>query len=147
MGDMRRIIRKGDRIAATYTGKLDTGQVFDTNVGREPFIMQVGKGDTIVGFDEALIGLSEGEHRSFTVPPEKGYGQFHEKLVYVIPREQLGEVDPKIGTELLLRSNTGNKTMAKARITKVEDDKITLDMNHALAGKNLTFEVTINQIF
>ncbi|NOZ81269.1 MAG: peptidylprolyl isomerase [DPANN group archaeon] len=147
MADIKRIIRKGDKVAVTYTGTLDTGEIFDSNVGKTPFVHVVGDGQTISGFDENIIGMAEDEEKRFTVLPEKGYGQYHEKLAYQIPRKQLGDITPQVGTELLLKSNAGNKTTAKARITKVEQDKVTLDMNHPLAGKNLTFLVRIDQIF
>lgn len=76
---MERVTREGDLLSMNYTGRLEDGTIFDSNVLQEfnhvePFIFTLGEGKVIAGWDEGLVGMKIGEKRRLTVPPEKGYG-------------------------------------------------------------------------
>lgn len=135
-------IKKGDKVKVEYTGKLADGTVFDTSEGRAPLCFEVGANQVIPGFDNALEGMENGEEKTFTLSVEEGYGPVREELVQEVPRDKLPpEPEPKEGMMLLMKAPTGQQIPAK--ITKVDGDKVTIDINHPLAGKELTFEIKV----
>jgi peptidylprolyl isomerase len=133
---------KGNRVKVDYTGTLDDGTVFDSSEGKHPLEFIAGEGQLIKGFDDAVIGMEEGEEKEITIAPEEAYGQRREDLVQVVPKEAFGDkVEPKEGQQLMLRAPTGHQMMAT--VTKVEGENVTLDMNHPLVGKTLHFKVKV----
>ncbi len=132
----------GDTVHVHYTGKLDDGTVFDSSEGRDPLAFTVGAGQVVPGFDEAVAGMQVGDSKTVRIGPADAYGDHREDLVLEVPTEQLPEgLEPEIGMELGLRGQDG-QTMP-VRVAAVADDAITLDANHPLAGKALTFDVEL----
>ena len=139
---MSEVVKKGDKIKIEYTGKLEDGTVFDTSDGRDPLAFEAGAGQVIPGFDKAVDGMKKDEEKTFTIKSEDANGSVKEELVQEIPRDKLPEKpEPAVGMMLVMKSPDGRQMPAK--ITKVEADKITLDVNHPLAGKDLTFTVKV----
>jgi peptidylprolyl isomerase len=137
--------RKGDQVRIHYTGRLDDGSVFDSSVGREPLEFRIGSGMVIPGFDRAVTGLQVGESRTAVIPPEDAYGAVRDELRIQVDRGQLPpEVAPTVGLELQM--TTGGGQVVPVRIDVVTDTHVTLDANHPLAGKQLTFEVELVSI-
>lgn len=134
-------ITEGDTVSLEYTGKLENGEVFDTSEGREPLTFQIGAGMVIPGFEQGVVGLDEGEEKTLEVPPEEGYGERREELVKEIPREQLQGEGFEEGQVLGLQSEDGQQFQATVR--SIDEQKITLDFNHFLAGQTLVFEVKV----
>ena len=139
-------VEKGDVVAVRYTGRLDNGEVFDTNLDSEEALeFQVGAGMVIPGFEDAVLGLAEGEERSVRIPPDQAYGPRDERLVTKLDRSLFEDVDAvEIGQHLDLEDQAGNRYHAD--VVGIEDDGITVDLNHHLAGEALTFDVRVESI-
>lgn len=137
--------QQGDTVAVHYTGKLDDGEVFDSSQGRDPLEFEVGGGQVIPGFDEAVEGLAVGESREVRLEPEQAYGEPREDMVVDVDRSQFpAEADPAVGQQVQVQVAPGQNRVATIR--DVADDAIKLDLNHPLAGKALTFDVELVDI-
>jgi peptidylprolyl isomerase len=144
-GEDIRVVKKGDIIKVDYTGTLSDGSTFDTSIGRTPLEFTVGAGQMIAGFDKAVVGMKLGETKKVTIPAAEAYGEYQPNLVLVIQRDQLPQgMSPKIGDHLGMRQPNGRSV--EVVVTGSDDTSITVDANHALAGKDLTFEITIVDI-
>lgn len=137
--------QQGDTVAVHYTGKLDSGEVFDSSRGRDPLEFEVGSGQVIPGFDQAVEGLEVGESREVRIEPDEGYGPPREDLVVDVDRTQFpGDVEPEVGQQVQVQVAPGQNRVAT--ITEISDDAIQLDLNHPLAGKALSFDVELVDI-
>ena len=120
-----------------YTGTLpDSGEVFDSSEGRDPLTFLVGHKQMIPGFEEELMGAEKGERRTFTLEPERAYGQKMEEAIQTIPKDMFGDIEPEVGMTLM--SDVG-----PFNVTAVDGDTITVDLNHKLAGETLEFSVEV----
>ncbi len=137
-------IQEGDTVAVHYTGKLEDGQVFDTSEGRDPLSFQVGGGQLIRGFDDAVRGMEVGDETTVTIAPEDGYGAHDPQMVQKIPRDRLDADGVEVGQVLMLQSDDGREF--QATVQGVEDDGVTLDFNHFLAGKTLVFTIKVVEV-
>ena len=138
-------VKKGNKIKVDYTGTLEDGTVFDTSKDKLPLEFEVGSGQVIKGFDEAVTGMEKGQEKEINLKPSEAYGAINASLVNKIPRDKLPpEPEPKEGMALLLKSPEGKQFPAK--ITQVSDKEITIDMNHPLAGKTLKFKIKVVEI-
>ncbi len=133
---------KGSKAKVHYTGKLDDGSVFDSSTGREPLEFVLGEEQVIPGFEKAVDGLAPGESTTTKIPFTEAYGPRLDDLVVKIDRKDLPQGDkPKVGDTLTGQAPDGQVT--KAKVTEVSDNDITVDANHPLAGKDLTFEIEL----
>jgi peptidylprolyl isomerase len=137
--------KSGDMVKVHYKGSLEDGEVFDTSAGREPLEFTVGSGQVIPGFDEAVIGMGIGESKTKHIPSEEAYGPRRNDLQMQVERAKLPDtLDLKVGAMLGIQSHTGDVT--RVTVTDLTDDTVTLDANHPLAGKDLTFEIELVEI-
>lgn len=128
-----------------YTGKLEDGTVFDTSLGGEPLEFTIGEGEIIPGFEEAVIGMQPGESKTVTVPSERAFGPHRDELVVEVGRDQFPpHLYPEVGQEYQMRQPDGH--MIPVRVVEVSEETVTLDANHPLAGKDLTFEVQLLEV-
>ena len=136
-------VKKGDRVTLEYTGTLEDGTVFDSSKNhKKPLEFEVGSGQVIPGFDKAVMGMKKGEKKKFTLQPSEAYGDRNSELTQIVPRTQLPKGhEPKAG--MMLAVGTPDGRQVPATITKVTADNVTLDMNHPLAGKALTFDIKL----
>ena len=127
-----------DAVASVhYTGTLpESGEVFDTSEGRDPLTFLVGHKQMIPGFEEELMGAEKGERRTFTLEPERAYGEKIPEAIQQIPSEMFGDITPEPGMTLM--SDVG-----PFNVVSIEDDKVTVDFNHKLAGETLQFSVEV----
>jgi len=148
-------VEKGDFVVFNYIGRFENGEIFDTtyeDIAKEagiyvedrtygPLGANVGVGELIPGMDEALIGMEIGEKKTIVVPPEKGYGMPRDDLIIEVPIVEFEKagIEPVEGAYIMTDSGI-------ARITAITEENVTLDFNHPLAGKTLTFEVEIVDI-
>lgn len=138
-------VKQGNTVRIHYTGKLDDGTVFDSSVGRDPLEFTLGKEEVIPGFEKAVIGMQPGETRTTTIAPEEGYGDYQDDMVFEVERARLPvDMEPEIGTELRVR--TPDDSMIPVVIVDVNDDKVTIDANHPLAGRDLIFDIELVEI-
>ena len=132
--------RDGKFISVHYTGTLDNGEVFDTSQGRQPLEFEMGKGNLIQGFEDAVRGMQLNESKTITLSPSEAYGERDDSLLRSFDRSTLPkEVNPEVGQTVALQSNHGQKI--PAQISQVDEKKVVVDMNHPLAGQALTFEI------
>jgi peptidylprolyl isomerase len=137
------VAKAGDTVTVYYTGTLDDGSVFDTNVNATPLTFTVGKGMVIPGFEEAVSGMAVNEEKMVRIPADKAYGSYNRSLVHVLNRSVLpANMTPVVGQFFTIRS-TIDGTASVVKIINVTPSAITLDENHALVGKNLTFSIKI----
>ena len=135
----------GDTVRVHYTGTLEDGTTFDTSVGREPLEFTLGEGKMIPGFEKAIYGLKVGKSKTVTIPAEEAYGPHRDDLVIVVEREQLpANLHPKVDQQLQMQQTDGRT--AVVIVTDVSETTITVDANHPLAGKDLTFEIELVEI-
>jgi peptidylprolyl isomerase len=128
-----------------YTGKLDDGTVFDSSREREPLEFQLGQGQVIPGFEQAVEGMSPGELKTATVAAEQAYGPRRDDMVASVSRDNLpDDLEPEVGQQLQARNSDGQTV--PVRITGIGDDAVTIDANHPLAGENLTFDIELVDI-
>lgn len=142
---MAQTAQKGDTVAVHYTGKLNDGEVFDSSRERDPLEFEIGSGQVIPGFDQAVEGLEVGESREVRLDPEQGYGEPREDLVVDVDKSQFpAEAEPETGQQVQVQVAPGQNRVAT--IAEIKDESITLDLNHPLAGKTLTFDVELVDI-
>lgn len=127
-----------------YTGTLADGEQFDSSRDREPLHFLVGHGNMISGFEEEMMGAAVGETRNFTLEAERAYGDRDEGGVQELSRAAFPD-DMPIEEGLMLVGETEQGKMP-FRIVAFTDDSVTIDFNHALAGKALTFEVEVMEL-
>jgi len=136
--------KSGDTVRVHYTGRLDDGTVFDSSRGREPLEFTLGAGQVIAGFEEAVAGMSPGEVKTVTIPHGEAYGGHRHELVVSVGHDQFPQhIDPQVGQQLQLAQG-GQVTVVT--VTEVSERGITLDANHPLAGRDLTFELELVEI-
>ncbi len=136
--------KKGDTVFIHYTGRFEDGMEFDSSRGRDPLTFEVGGGQVVPGFEEAVIGMEEGEKKEAFVSPEKGYGERKEELIKDFPRSVLGASQATKGQTVQLQTADGQ--IVNATVDKLSDDAVTFDFNHPLAGKTLCFEIELVNI-
>ena len=132
----------GSTVKVHYTGKLDDGTVFDTSLEREPLEFTLGEGKVIPGFEAAVKVMEVGQTKTIAIPAEEAYGSYRSDLLVPIEREHLPKgLEPEVGQRLQMQKANGQ--MSIVTITDVAEKAITIDANHPLAGKNLTFELEL----
>jgi len=137
--------QKGDNVQVHYTGKLNDGSVFDSSQGREHLAFTVGAGQMIPGFDKAVVGMTTGDKQTITIPSAEAYGERREDLVVAIPAENIPEdMNPQVGDRFAINQPDGQQIPVV--VTALDAEKITLDANHDLAGKDLIFDIEMVEI-
>ena len=135
-------VENGLFISVDYKGTLQNGDVFDTSHGRQPIEVKVGAGQLITGFENELLGMSLNEKKTFTLEPDEAYGQRNENLRRDVPRNEIPpELNLRVGMTVGMQTPEGQQI--PAQIIHLDDEKLTLDLNHPLAGKTLTFDIEV----
>ena len=139
------VIENGSTVKVHYTGTLEGGEVFDSSEGRDPLQFTMGQGQLIPGFENAIMGLKVGDSTTTNIPSTEAYGEHNPEMEVVVAAAQLPEgMEPAVGMQLQL--NQPNGQPIPCVITKVEGDQVTIDANHPLAGKDLTFKIEVVEI-
>ena len=137
--------KKGDTVRVHYTGKLTTGEQFDSSAGREPLEFEVGAGMMIKGFDDAVVGMAIGDKKTINIQPNEAYGERNDQMVIDFPRSNFpDDMTPEIGMQLMMNNSAGQQF--PVTIVEVKEDMVILDANHMLAGKELVFDIEMVEI-
>jgi peptidylprolyl isomerase len=145
--------KSGDKVTVHYTGRLENGEVFDSSECNEsdcgcesgPMEFVIGEGDVIPGFEQAIIGMSPGEEKTVTIPADEAYGQRLDEMVAVVDRSEIPpDLELEVGLSLEVTQENGD--VFPVLITEINETTVTLDANHPLAGKDLTFDLRLVEI-
>jgi peptidylprolyl isomerase len=134
--------KQGDTVKVHYTGKLENGTVFDTSRNRHPLQFTIGRGQVIAGFEQAVVGMNTGESKTAIVPVDQAYGPRRQDMIITMERSQLPpDLNPSIGQRLELTQMDDQRVLVT--VTGITTTTMTLDANHPLSGKNLTFDIEL----
>ena len=137
-------IAKNTVATIDYTLTDPEGKVIDSSKGREPLAYLHGASNIIPGLESELEGKGAGDNVVVTVAPERGYGAHDPNLVQPVPRSNFhGINDIKAGMQFEAKTPQGSRIV---RVVKVDDQNVTIDANHALAGMDLKFDVTVRDV-
>ena len=140
----KKIVKEGRNVTVHYTGKLNDGTVFDSSREVDPISFEVGGGQVIAGFNEAVVGMKVGETKSVHIPCDEAYGQRSDNAVMLVPHSAFPEgFEAEVGTQV---QGSGPNGTFPAVIQGIADEGITLDMNHPLAGQDLNFEIEVVEV-
>lgn len=132
----------GNTVRIHYTGTLEDGSVFDSSEGRDPLEFTVGSGQIIPGLDRAIDGMAAGEQKTVTIPATEAYGEYQADAKQSVPREQI-PADIPLDPGTMLNMQTPDGRQVPVQVAEVTEEAVTLDANHPLAGKDLTFAVEL----
>ena len=133
------------KVKVHYTGTLEDGSVFDSSYGREPLEFTMGQGQLIKGFEAGVLGMGVGDKKKVEIPAAEAYGPIIEELKQTVERSVLPQdLKPEVGMQLVSQQENGQQV--PVQIIDVTDETITVDANHQLAGKDLTFEIEVLEV-
>ncbi len=141
-------INTNDLVVVDYEGFLDNGEIFDTTRENGPLEFQVGTQAVLPAFEAAVVGLSVGESTEISIPAQEAYGERNEEMIFELDRKNLGgDIDPQPGMVLAMTMEKDGQTHRfPAMVTEINGDKVTMDFNHPLAGKDLRFQITLREV-
>src|SRR5690606_270988 len=137
--------QSGDIVRVHYRGTLSDGTEFDSSRGREPLEFQVRSGQVIPGFERQVEGMAVGGTSVVTIPADEAYGPRDERQIQEIPRNAMPEdLILEVGAGLTATTRDGKEI--PLTVVALTDDTVTVDGNHPLAGRDLTFELELVEI-
>jgi len=136
-------IGPGTRVSLHFAIKLQDGQIIDSNFDAQPASFTFGDGNIPEGFEQALLALKAGEHAELTIAPERGFGMHNPSNIQILPRSQFKEMELEPGLVVSFQEPGGE---LPGVVTEFNDDKVTVDFNHPLAGKTLIFDVQVETV-
>ncbi|HET6762243.1 MAG TPA: peptidylprolyl isomerase [Longimicrobiaceae bacterium] len=136
--------KSGDTVRVHYTGTLADGEVFDSSEGHDPLEFTLGTGSVIQGFDDAVTGMAVGDEKTVTIPADQAYGERSDSMLLRVPHDQFPpDLAPQVGQQLQMAQD---ESVFVVTVHEVGDDRVVLDANHPLAGKDLTFKLHLVEI-
>lgn len=139
------MIQHGSKVSLHFALRLDDGELIDGNFGKPPATLVIGDGTLFNGFETVLMGMDVGDTGSFTISPEKGFGQPNDANIQRFKRAQFAGMALAEGTVMSFADVS--KSELPGVIIELDGDEVVVDFNHPLAGKTLQFEVEIVEIF
>ncbi len=137
--------KQGDVVRVHYTGTLDAGDEFDSSRDGNPLEFTVGENALLPGFEEAVTGMTIGDSKKVTIPHEEAYGARQDALIQKIERATIPDNIPlEQGMQLQAATPDGGPLILT--VMEFNDDSVTMDANHPLAGENLTFDIELVEI-
>ena len=137
-------ITKNAVVAIDYTLTSDEGEVLDTSTGHEPLAYLHGVGGIIPGLERELEGKQTGDQFQVSVAPQDAYGERDDALEQEVARDQFEGADElELGMQFQVESEDGPTVVT---IVEIDDDVVTIDGNHPMAGVNLNFDVTVREV-
>ena len=142
---MNQTVKDGDIVRVHYTARYENGDIFESTLEGEPLQFEVGVGEVIEGFDEALLDMSPGEHKTVLVPPEMAFGETDEDLLIEVDRDHLPpSIRPEVGMWVQIIDEEGETTPVV--VSELLEDSVIVDANHPLAGKFLEYDIELIEI-
>ena len=148
--------KQGDTVLVDYLGTLDNSTAFDTSIKEEaikaklplrsnyqPLQFTIGQGTLIPGFENGIIGMKEGEDKTVRLNPNEAYGELEKDLIVIVNKTQLSK---ELLNTVIIGGSLTTSNGARGVITNVSNSTITVDFNHPLAGKTLTFKLFLRKI-
>jgi peptidylprolyl isomerase len=133
------MIQIGSTVNVHYTGKLKSGEVFDSSEGRDPLSFTIGTNQIIPGFENAIIGKNVGDKVTIEIEPKDAYGEYREDLLVKVENDQLpGPVE--VGQ--VLQADNGGQPV-NVTVKEVNEGHVIIDGNHPLCGKELIFDIEV----
>ena len=128
-------------VSIHYTLTNDDGEVLDSSIGDEALVFLQGSGNIISGLEDALVGKVAGDKFNVRIAPEEAYGELMEDMIQVISRDMFEGIDDiEVGMQFHADVSSGSGIVT---VVSIDDDNITIDGNHPLAGLALTFDVEV----
>ncbi|MGM5484972.1 MAG: FKBP-type peptidyl-prolyl cis-trans isomerase [Nanobdellota archaeon] len=136
-------IKDGDKIKVEYTGTLEDGSVFDSSEKQgKPLEFEVGKGEIIPGFEEAVKGMEKDQEKEIKLTPDKAYGERKDQMIQKVPKDKMPQ-DQEVKEGMALMVGLPNGAQLPAKVVEVGEQEVTIDVNHPLAGKTLNFKLKV----
>jgi FKBP-type peptidyl-prolyl cis-trans isomerase 2 len=136
------MIENGTIVNVHYVGKFTDGTVFDSSEGDGVLRFEIGSGQIIPGFERALIGKQAGDKITVNIEPAQAYGEYNQELLVEVSKDRVPE-DIQEGMQLQAMSPENENEVTTVVVSKVSEDKVVLDANHPLAGKELVFDIEV----
>jgi len=135
-------MQPGKVVTMDYTLWLENGEEIESTIGKSPFAFSYGEGTIIPGLEKELSELQQGDKKTITVIPAEGYGERVPEAVRTIRREQFPDgMKLEIGASYYTKDPQGQTIVFL--VSALDEETVTIDFNHPLAGKTLMFDVTI----
>ncbi|NLE00165.1 MAG: peptidylprolyl isomerase [Fibrobacter sp.] len=141
----RSTVKNGDTILVDYTIRLPDGTLVGSTLNDDPVQFTVGNNEVIPGFENAALGMLEGETKIVELPPSEAYGPRIEELIQEIDIKSIPSGQSLIAGQTIEIQNSDNEIIS-ATIINISDSKVKLDYNHFLAGKNLSLQFKVIEI-
>lgn len=139
-------VKRGDKIKVHYTGTLNDGTVFDSSVVKEPLTFTVGENMVIYGFDNGVINMKIGEKKTVHIPCLEAYGVINKELIFEVPKAELPTDMGEIVTGMQVGMVSEEGFEIPLEIIAINEEFVTMDGNHSLAGKDLIFDIELIEI-
>ncbi len=141
----KQVVKQGDTVRVRYVGTTQDGTVFDSSLADLPIVFTVGTKQVIAGFEEEIIGMTPGDIKNVTIPPEKAYGMPIKGNIKAFALADFPDsITPKIGLVLEMQQPGGQP--AQIRVIDIVNDSVILDANDPLVGQTLNFELELIEI-
>jgi len=140
--------KPGDLVTVIYEGILEDGEIFESSQDNGPLQFRIGTGSVMVAFEKAVIGMGINESKEISLPPEEAYGLPKEELIHTLNRstwDKNADIKPGVVLGMTVEKD-GEQHQVPAMVTAVAGDKVTIDFNHPLAGKNVLYKITMQNI-
>lgn len=137
-------IGQGSTVTLHFSLKFDNGEVVDSNFEKDPATFTIGDGSLLPGFERVLFGLKDADKRTFEILPEQGFGTPNEQNVQIMPRSQFDSMELDYGVLVIFKDAAGGEMPGVVKA--FNDQQVTIDFNHPLAGKVIVFDVEIIQV-
>lgn len=138
-------VKTGDTVRIHYSGTLADGTQFDSSKGRDPLEFVVGSGQIIPGLDQAIPGMAVGDTKTVDVAADQAYGAVNPLAIQSVPRSQVPpEIELEVGMQLQIQAPDGRTV--PVTVSGMDEESVTLDMNHPLAGEDLSFDIELVSI-
>jgi peptidylprolyl isomerase len=138
-------VKPGDFVSVTYQGLLENNEVFVSTDKNSPLEFQIGSNNLMPGFEKAVLGMTVNEEKTITMQPDEAFGPVRQELIHTVNRKTFSDdISPQPGMVLgMTIERDGQKHKVPALVKEINGDEVIIDYNHPLAGKSLTFTITL----